>query len=106
MLSDLGHQQSRGVGAVLCELEWSPDRLETGTLNRQGDKLSSIGFDQPSEEHSGFNDYDFADLLSARFKGNLPDLVKGDCKTHFPYTNSTLHPIFVTHAGARQQSDS
>ena len=91
VLSDLGHQQSRAVGALLKELNWVPDRMITGTLTRQKDTLSSMGFDQAAEEHAGFNEYDFADLLNARFKGDIPDLVKGDRKVHFRTLKETVY---------------
>jgi broad specificity phosphatase PhoE len=64
--------------------------LVTGTLNRQVDTLSSMGFDAAPEQHAGFNEYDFGDLLEARFKGEIPDLVKGDRKTHFRTLRETV----------------
>lgn len=90
VLSDLGHQQSKAVGDLLRHLDWVPDRLITGTLNRQKDTLSSMGFTQNPEEHAGFNEYDFHDLLNARFDGNVPELVKGDRKTHFRALRETV----------------
>lgn len=90
MLSDLGHRQSQAVGAVLRALNWVPDRLVTGTLTRQIDTLRSMGFDAPAEQHAGFNEYDFGDLLQARFKGAVPDLVKGDRKAHFRALRETV----------------
>lgn len=90
VLSDMGHQQSAAVGAVLRDLGWVPDRLVTGTLTRQRDTLSSMGFEDAPEEHAGFNEYDFGDLLAARFKGDVPDLVKGDRKTHFRALRETV----------------
>jgi broad specificity phosphatase PhoE len=90
VLSDLGHRQAAAVGAVLRDLDWTPDRLITGTLNRQKDTLYSMGFDADPEEHAGFNEYDFGDLLHARFKGDVPDLVKGDRKTHFRALRETV----------------
>jgi broad specificity phosphatase PhoE len=90
VLSDLGHRQAAAVGAVLRDLDWTPDRLITGTLNRQKDTLCSMGFDADPEEHAGFNEYDFGDLLHARFKGDVPDLVKGDRKTHFRALRETV----------------
>lgn len=90
VLSDLGHRQSEAVGALLREMDWIPDRLVTGTLTRQKDTLSSMGFAQAPEEHAGFNEYDFSDLLNARFKGDVPDLVKGDRKTHFRALRETV----------------
>ena len=90
VLSDLGHRQSQAVGALLRDLNWTPDRLVTGTLTRQKDTLASMGFDQAPEEHAGFNEYDFGDLLNARFKGQVPDLVKGERKTHFRALRETV----------------
>ena len=90
VLSELGHRQSTSVGALLRDAGWVPDRLVTGTLTRQKDTLRSMGFDQAPEEHAGFNEYDFADLLAARFNGNVPDLVKGDRKTHFRALRETI----------------
>ncbi len=90
ILSDLGHQQSEAVGALLREMDWVPDRLVTGTLTRQKDTLSSMGFTETAEEHAGFNEYDFGDLLQARFKGDVPELVKGDRKTHFRALRDTV----------------
>jgi broad specificity phosphatase PhoE len=90
VLSDLGHRQSEAVGALLREMGWVPDRLVTGTLTRQKDTLASMGFSQSPEEHAGFNEYDFGDLLQARFKGNVPELVKGDRKTHFRALRETV----------------
>lgn len=90
VLSDLGRRQATAVGAVLADLGWVPDRLVTGTLIRQKDTLSAMGFDAAPEEHAGFNEYDFHDLLHARFAGNVPDLVKGDRKTHFRALRDTI----------------
>lgn len=90
VLSDLGHRQSEAVGALLRDLDWVPDRLMTGTLTRQKDTLASMGFSETPEEHAGFDEYDFGDLLQARFKGDVPDLVKGDRKTHFRALRETV----------------
>ncbi|MEW9920401.1 histidine phosphatase family protein [Marimonas sp. MJW-29] len=90
VLSDLGHRQSEAVGKLLRETGWVPDRLVTGTLKRQKDTLASMGFGPAPEEHPGFNEYDFHDLLHARFNGNVPELVKGDRKTHFRALRETV----------------
>lgn len=89
-LSEVGHEQSRLVGAALAEAGWVPDRLVTGTLARQKDTLSSMGFDAAPEEHPGFNEYDFHDLLHARFNGAVPEPVMGDRKTHFRTLRDTI----------------
>ena len=90
VLSDLGHQQAAAVGQLLRNMDWVPDRLVTGTLTRQKDTLSSMGFDAAPEENAGFNEYDFHDLLHARYDGKVPDLVKGDRKTHFRALRETV----------------
>ena len=82
-LSGLGHRQSAMVGAALRRLGWVPDRLVTGTLRRQKQTLASMGFETAPEEHGGFNEYDFHDLLTVKFNGEVPDLVRHDRKTHF-----------------------
>ncbi len=89
-LSDLGHRQSRAVGAWLGESGWVPDRLITGTLKRQRDTLTAMGFDTGAEEHAGLNEYNFHDLLSARYAGDVPELVRGDRKTHFRTLRETV----------------
>lgn len=89
-LSDLGHQQSALVGAALRDAGWVPDRLVTGSLTRQKQTLASMGFDSAPEVHAGFNEYDFYDLLSVRFDGNVPDAVRGDRKTHFRTLRETI----------------
>jgi broad specificity phosphatase PhoE len=65
-LSGTGRLQASALGDFLRKTGWSPDRLITGTLNRQRQTLEEMGFDQQAEEHSGFNEYDFDDLLKAQ----------------------------------------
>jgi broad specificity phosphatase PhoE len=89
-LSDIGHRQSELTGAALRAAGWVPDRVITGTLTRQKQTLVSMGFDQAPEEHAGFNEYDFHDLLHARFKGDVPDPVRHDRKTHFRALRETI----------------
>ncbi|MDK3018257.1 histidine phosphatase family protein [Pseudodonghicola flavimaris] len=82
-LSDLGRRQSEAAGAALRAAGWIPDRLICGTLDRQRETLAGMGFDGAVEEHPGWNEYDFHDLLAVRFGGDVPDPVRGDRKTHF-----------------------
>lgn len=89
-LSDVGHAQSAAVGDWLRSTGWTPDRLVTGTLERQRDTLTSMGYDTSPEEHAGFNEYDFQDLLMARYKGAVPEMVSGDRKTHFRTLRDTV----------------
>jgi broad specificity phosphatase PhoE len=89
-LSELGHQQSAMAGAALRDMGWIPDRLVAGSLKRQKETVASMGYDAMPEEHPGFNEYDFDDLLRVKFGGTIPDLVRGDRKTHFRTLRETL----------------
>lgn len=89
-LSDVGREQSRLAGDVLRETGWVPDRLVTGTLLRQKDTLTAMGFGEAPEEHAGLNEYDFHDLLHVRFNGDVPDAVRGERKTHFRTLRDTI----------------
>ncbi|MDA0963078.1 MAG: histidine phosphatase family protein [Proteobacteria bacterium] len=89
-LSDVGIRQSELVGACLREAGWVPDRLVTGTLRRQKETLAAMGFAPAPEEHAGWNEYDFHDLLAVKFAGNVPAAVRGDRKTHFRTLRDTI----------------
>lgn len=89
-LSDLGHKQAEVAGRALRETGWVPDRLITGTLTRQKQTLRSMGFEAESETHAGWNEYDFHDLLTARFGGEVPDPVRADRRTHFRTLRETI----------------
>ncbi|SLN40469.1 bifunctional RNase H/acid phosphatase [Falsiruegeria litorea R37] len=89
-LSELGHRQSEMAGEALREMGWVPDRLVTGTLTRQKETLHSMGFTDAPEEHAGWNEYDFHDLLRVKHSGTIPDLVQHDRKTHFRTLRETL----------------
>lgn len=90
VLSDLGRAQARAAGDWLRDMGWAPDRVVTGTLDRQIDTASEMGFAPAPDTHAGLNEYDFGNLLEARFKGNIPDLVKGDRKAHFRTLRETV----------------
>lgn len=89
-LSDLGHTQSARLGDWLRSSGWQPDRLITGTLTRQQETLTSMGFKGDAEQHAGLNEYDFKDLLRARYQGAVPQPVMGDRKTHFRALRETV----------------
>ncbi|GAA6198801.1 histidine phosphatase family protein [Aquicoccus sp. SU-CL01552] len=89
-LTDLGHRQAEVAGEALRASGWVPDRLITGTLQRQKQTLRSMGFEAAPETHPGWNEYDFHDLLYARFGGDVPDAVVGDRKTHFRTLRETI----------------
>lgn len=90
VLSDLGHRQARAAGAWLRDAGWTPDRVITGTLNRQIDTGQEMGFDPTPETHAGLNEYDFSALLEARFPDGLPELVTADRKVHFRTLRETV----------------
>ena len=90
VLSDLGRAQARAAGDWLRMIGWTPDRVITGTLNRQIDTATEMGFDPAREEHEGLNEYDFGNLLDARFQGAVPYMVKGDRKAHFRTLRETV----------------
>lgn len=90
VLSDLGREQARAAGEWLRKMGWAPDRIVTGTLNRQIDTATEMGFAPKPERHVGLNEYDFGDLLQSRFTDGVPDLVKGDRKVHFRTLRETV----------------
>lgn len=89
-LSDLGHRQAELAGAALRAAGWAPDRLIAGTLERQKQTLTAMGFAAPPEQHAGLNEYDFHDLLAVRYGGRMPDPVRQDRKTHFRALRETI----------------
>jgi len=89
-LSDLGHKQAEVAGAALRASGWAPDRVITGTLARQKQTLRAMGFEAAPETHPGWNEYDFHDLLDARFNGAVPEPVRADRKTHFRTLRETI----------------
>lgn len=88
-LSDLGAKQSAAVGAFLRDKGWVPDRVVTGTLERQKQTAHAMGF-TPDDAHAGFNEYDFHNLLHTKFGGQAPDPVMQDRKTHFRTLRETI----------------
>lgn len=89
-LSDLGEQQAVAVGDALREMNWIPDRLITGTLDRQKQTLEGMRLDGDPEEHPGWNEYDFYDLLAVKHGGEMPHQVRHDRKTHFKTLRETV----------------
>jgi broad specificity phosphatase PhoE len=90
-LSDLGHVQSALVGEALKTRGWVPDRVVIGGQVRHRETLEGMGYaDGEIEVDAGFNEYDFHDLLLARYDGKVPDLILGDRKTHFRTLRETV----------------
>jgi len=78
------------LGQALRDRGLMPDRIVTGTLTRQKETLRSMGFDQAAQTHGGLNEYDFQDLLSARFKDGVPEADLADRRAHFRVLRDTV----------------
>lgn len=90
-LSELGQLQSQLVGQALKTRGWRADRIVIGAQVRHRETLEGMGYTSGEiEVDSGFNEYDFHDLLLARYGGDVPDLVLGDRKTHFRTLRETV----------------
>jgi len=90
LLSDLGHKQAAIVGAAIKERGWYPDRVITGTLKRQIDTLAAMEIGVAAETHPGLDEYDFQDLLAARFPSGMPDTLTSDRRQHFRILRQTV----------------
>lgn len=89
-LSELGERQSAAAGDMLRQMGWVPDRVITGTLLRQKQTLAHMGFGDSPEEHAGWNEYNFHNLLDVQFGGEVPIDVQKDRKTHFRTLRNTI----------------
>ncbi|MFQ1699987.1 histidine phosphatase family protein [Loktanella agnita] len=90
-LSDLGHRQSVLAGESLRATGWQPDRIITGTLDRQIDTAKAMGFALAPEQHPGLNEYDFQDLLRAQGQADSFQDPRDDRKAHFRRLRDTVH---------------
>ena len=90
-LSELGNVQSILAGEILKVRGWVPDRVVIGGQVRHRETLEGMGYTNGEiEVDAGFNEYDFYDLLLARYNNNVPDLVLGDRKIHFRTLRETV----------------
>jgi broad specificity phosphatase PhoE len=94
-LSDLGHRQSRALGAAIAELGFTPDAAWIGAQKRHRQTLDGImagmGRQMAPQIHAGWNEFDFTGLLNARFDGqDAPDGIHTDRKTHFRALRDTV----------------
>lgn len=90
-LSDMGHRQAQILGAYLRARNWSPDRVIIGAQRRHAQTLSGMGFKASIAPHPGLNEYDFDDLLKARFGDQHPVQDHTDRKAHFRVLRDTVH---------------
>ena len=89
-LSDLGHKQARLLGGFFKDLKINPDKVVIGTQVRHSQTLEGFGLSCKIEKHSGWNEYDFKDLLMAEFGSDIPSEIFTDRKTHFRTLRSTV----------------
>lgn len=87
-LSDLGHEQSRALGAALREMGLMPDAVFIGAQRRHRETWEGIntalGFSGDPTVLAGFNEFDFGGLLNARYAGQeQPKDLHTDRKRHF-----------------------
>ena len=89
-LSELGHDQATLLGSLFGSLKISPDRVVIGTQKRHLQTLENFNLKCQVDKHSGWNEYDFKDLLLAEFGPNIPEEIFTDRKTHFKTLRSTV----------------
>jgi broad specificity phosphatase PhoE len=94
-LSDLGHAQSRALGLALKALGARPDAVFIGGQRRHRETWEGIntalGFPTAPGILPGFNEFDFAGLLNARYRGQeRPRDLHTDRKLHFKMLRETV----------------
>lgn len=94
-LSDLGHEQSRELGRALKDLGVAPDAFWIGSLTRHRETLegilSGMGATATPQIHPGFNEFDFTELLDAKYAGGGgPDDMHTERKSHFRTLRDTV----------------
>lgn len=97
-LSELGHEQSRALGRALKAQGVAPDKLWLGEMTRHRETMEGIleglGQSGAPEIHTGLNEFNFTELLDARFarggSGAAPDNMHTERKTHFRTLRDTV----------------
>jgi broad specificity phosphatase PhoE len=94
-LSDLGHRQSQALGAALVRLGIMPDAVCMGGLRRHRETWEGIntalGFDGAPQVLAGFDEFDFAGLLEAAYRGRVqPADLHSDRRAHFSALRDTV----------------
>ena len=95
VLSPIGHEQARALGAWFAQEGITPDLVAHGTLRRQKETLAGIldgmKIDRQPEEHPGLDEYDFGALLQAKYAaGGEPEGMMTDHKSHFRTLRTTV----------------
>ncbi|MGI3169500.1 histidine phosphatase family protein [Pseudooceanicola sp. C21-150M6] len=94
-LSAIGHEQSEVLGQWFAAEGITPDLVAHGTLRRQKETLAGIlrgmGLEMQPEELPGLNEYDFGNLLKAKYAaGGEPEGMMTDHKSHFRTLRTTV----------------
>lgn len=89
-LSDLGHKQATLLGKLFKDLKINPNKVIIGTQKRHFQTLEGFDLACKIEKHSGWNEYDFKDLLLAEFGPEIPSEIFTNRKTHFRTLRSTV----------------
>lgn len=92
-LSQAGRLQARRAGDWLRAAGWVPDRVLTGTLTRQIDTASEMGF-SPDEADAGFDEYDSRAFLARR-----PAPEGADKRAYFRHLRGLVHDWIDGEAG-------
>ena len=95
VLSPIGHEQAETLGQWFAQERIVPDLVAHGTLRRQKETMAGIlkglSHEMKAEEHGGFDEYDFASPLSAKYaEGGAPEGMMSDHKSHFRTLRSTV----------------
>ncbi|KAA0913021.1 histidine phosphatase family protein [Aquicoccus porphyridii] len=94
-LSELGHEQSRELGRALKAQGIRPSAVFIGDMVRHRETLDGIlqGLEMEVEPgiHTGLNEFDFTDLLNAKYAGQPgPENMHTERKSHFRTLRDTV----------------
>lgn len=94
-LSDLGHRQSKALGAALKRQGVKPDKVFIGAMKRHRQTWEGMaigmGLDVTPQILPGLNEFDFSGLLNARFvDGGAPIGMHDDRRAHFRTLRDTV----------------
>lgn len=94
-LSPLGHEQSLELGLALKAQGVEPDAFYVGDMVRHRETLEGVlkGLDLTAEPeiHAGLNEFDFTNLLDAKYVGQAaPENMHTERKSHFRTLRDTV----------------
>lgn len=94
-LSDLGHEQSYELGRALKAQGVRPAAFWAGDMVRHRETLDGIAkgleIDATPQIHTGLNEFDFTNLLDAKFAGgDGPENMHTERKSHFRTLRDTV----------------